>query len=150
MPNWCNNYLDLLTKEKPTWVDADLVWDDALELPNADHYAFGADISCMPGDKCWRTMIHFQTKWSPPIEFYQWLLDEGCLDIYADYSEPGSCIYGKFDMNWHDERSWPDTFYSEMIDMTIHLTVPPQLFMDVVQDEYCLFEEILLRIEWMK
>jgi hypothetical protein len=86
--------------------------------------------------------MHFQTKWSPPIEFYESMLED-CLSIYADYSEPGNEIYGKFDENGHTECSWPVTFYSETIDMTIHFEKPSQLFMDVVQDEYVLFEDYL-------
>lgn len=142
MSNWCNNFLEITTKEKPEWVDAESIWDDALQLPNDDHCAFWRGIECIKWQWFWKTTMYFQTKWSPPIEFYQGLLKD-CLSIYADYSESGSEIYGKFDENWHEECSWPDTFYSETIDMTIHRTKPSQLFRDVVQDEYCLFEDYL-------
>ena len=91
--------------------------------------------------------MNFQTKWAPPVDFFKWLIhDPNTLELYWDYIEYWSEIYGKFDMEWQHEYEWPNTFYSETIDMTIHLTIPDQSYIDIVQDEYVLFVDYLKKM----
>lgn len=92
--------------------------------------------------------MHFQTKWAPPIEFYESLRhDPNTVSLYADYEECSSEIYGKFDMDGHEEHQHPADYYSNIIDQHILLEEPSQLYCDVVRDEYTLFSEYLLELK---
>lgn len=144
MSNWCNNYLEFTTKMKPEWVYAEHVGDDAMPLPFSDHYAFWIDVKCVWSNGEWEVHMLFQTKWTPPIGLYDWLAeDPNTLELYADYNEPGCLIIGYYDMEWDHELEWPDRFYSETLDLEVHLTQPDKMFIEIEWDNFILFEDYL-------
>lgn len=64
--------------------------------------------------------IHFDTPWSPPIKFFQHLVDlDSDISIQAYYYEPGMCIAGTFDSqngdNWVDYSEWTPDEVAEKI-----------------------------------
>lgn len=141
MSNWCNNYLEFITKSEPKWIHAELVGDDAMPLPNEEHYAFWRDIECTLSNGLWTVIMFFQTKWSPPIDFFDWLKeDPNTLELYADYTESDNLVIGYYDMDWHHELEWPDRFYSETTDLEVYLTEPDKMFLQIEWDNYVLFE----------
>lgn len=65
--------------------------------------------------------VSFDSAWSPPIGFYEWLQAQG-YEVYANYYEPGmdyggfwidgddNCISDVSEIARQDEESWDDDF----------------------------------------
>ena len=146
MSNWCNNYANITSRLPLKWLD-ERTSTDAVELPGSEIYAFWLEVN----HKVLGTWSHdyellFQTKWAPPIDFYDHLAKDSSILIYADYSESGNQLLWTYDINGHHEAEWPNTFYSEILDQEIHLVDPCQTYIDIEKDEYLLFVDYL---KWM-
>jgi hypothetical protein len=126
MPNWCTNSLQLTaaTKEEAdelsihlkklneptkegekeptffgffvpeTWDDKDWYWNRV--------EAWGTKWDASMHDWAWvddtTVVLNFDTAWSPPIEAYEAMAEQGWL-VSATYYEPGMCFVG----SWNDE-----------------------------------------------
>lgn len=135
MPNWCDNTLELSIAERPLWLDAPREWDDAMPLPNDDRYMFSPSISCVPTIGWVSIKICFLTKWAPPIDFYQWLVEQPwVLFFYANYFEPGCQVLGEFryeEGTFIDNFVWvPDSFYSDVLDVEVFKDEPHDLYFE--------------------
>lgn len=145
MANWCNNCATIISRTPLDWLEVRPL-PDPFELPGSEYYAFGMSVE----HKILWTWSHeyellFQTKWAPPIDFYDYLTKHHKL-IDADYTESWSQLLWTYDINGHHEVEWPNTFYSETLDMEIHLVDPCQTYIDIEKDEYLLFVDYL---KWM-
>ena len=132
MPNWCSNNVTLrannvgnreLLKEVATAANNDkeifnLLRPMPTELedttaPSEDpnwydwrvaHWGTkwdtDAHVSSFDGESL---TISFDTAWSPPIELYEYLVEQG-FGVYADYYEPGMAFAGIYEDG--DDRSY--------------------------------------------
>lgn len=123
MPNWCSNSVTLVHDDKSK-IDAlegqlklvdESKSEDVLQflIPNpAGEWDYGW--SCENWGTKWDIRPHdfsreddftinmsFDSAWSPPIEAYENLLEEG-WEVLAYYEEPGMAFCGKYD-NGHDD-----------------------------------------------
>lgn len=146
MPNWCNNFAQITSHVPLEWIDSNS-HSESMDLPGSEYHAFALEVN----HKVLDTGAHeykllFQTKWAPPIDFYDHLIKDSSILIYADYTESGSQILWTYDNDGHHEAEWPNTFYSEIIDQEIHLVDPCKTYIDIEKDEYVLFPEYLQEI----
>lgn len=147
MSNWCNNYANITSRLPLKWLD-ERTSTDAVELPGSDYYAFWLEVNHkVLGSWSHEYELLFQTKWAPPIDFYDHLAKDSSILIYADYTESGNQILWTYDINGHHEAEWPNTFYSEILDQEIHLVEPCKTYIDVERDEYLLFQDYLKEIK---
>ena len=62
-------------------------------------------------------VLSFDSAWSPPIEFYQFLTDEHGFDIRASYFEPGMAFCGDWidgmDNYYEGRETFPDHLVEE-------------------------------------
>ena len=143
MSNWCNNYATITSRTPLEWLDSHSL-TDVVELPGSEYYAFGLSVDhAILGTGSHEYMVQFETKWAPPIDFYDHLSKDSSILIDANYSECGSEILWTYDINGHHEGVWPDTFYSDILGMEIHLITPPHMYIDIERDEYLLFDDYL-------
>lgn len=132
MPNWCNNSLtlkhdkekiDLLEKQlresdvffqhlRPRPADQDTNWYEW----NVENWGTKWDVNVNEGyleridDNT--LLLSFDSAWSPPTKFYDFLFEEG-WDVEAKYYEPGVGFIGEYDnsiddcweINFDDEAS---------------------------------------------
>lgn len=146
MSNWCNNFARITSRTSIEWLEEHIP-TDTVQLPWSEYYAFGLEVEHRDlGSWSHEYELLFQTKWSPPIDFYDHLSKISSILIYADYTESGSQILWTYDNDGHHEAEWPNTFYSETLDMEIHLVDPCQTYIDIEKDEYLLFVDYL---KWM-
>ncbi len=119
-----------------------------MDLPWSEYHAFALEITHkVLGTGAHEYELLFQTKWAPPIDFYDHLAKDSEILIYADYSEPGNQVLWIYNSNGHQEAEWPNTFYSEILDQEIHLVEPCKTYIDVERDEYLLFQDYLKEIK---
>lgn len=130
MPNWCSNSLtlkhdkekiDLLEKQiresdvffhhlRPRPSDQDANWYEW----NIQNWGTKWDVNVNEGyferigDDILR--LSFETAWSPPIELYNFLFEEG-WDVEAQYYEPGIGFIGEYDNTIDD--TWEIDFSNE-------------------------------------
>lgn len=143
MSNFCNNFASIVSRLPLEWLDEHIP-TDTVELPGSEYYAFWLSVEhTILGTGSHEYKLEFQTKWAPPIDFYDHLAKDSSILINANYSESDNQLIWTYDINGHHEYVWPDTFYSEILDMEIHLVIPPQIYIDVEKDEYLLFSDYL-------
>lgn len=144
MPNWCANTLTLTHRNKnklQEFCDAynsgavcnhyipkpeglgDGWWDWCIANWGTK-WDFGKDdysesaVVIDDGDGYYKTMIQFQTAWSPPIGFYN-KLQKMKFMVYATYFEPGMAFCGIYDNGVDDCISYtsreeiPDILWDE-------------------------------------
>lgn len=139
MPNWCDNNLRISNsdKQKIDELEAELKKENA-ELfqhlrPSGGEWDY---VWCVEN---WGTKwdariidwereddntinIFFETAWSPPIELYDYLINEN-WDIRAFYNEPGLCFAGIYESDGDNEHFE----YSDMSADEIDDTLPEEL-----------------------
>lgn len=130
MPNWCMNTVVLKhTKEKIDQLEHHLINNSEAGFfnflcprppeQNENWYAWNIENWGTKSDANISTpadlhhdieriddetlQVRFDTAWSPPIAFYDFLFEEG-WDVTAKYHEPGMCFIGEYDNTIDD--SW--------------------------------------------
>lgn len=116
MPNWCSNSLSLTGKKE--WIDAlvKILETDDKEIFSHLRPCIDEDIDLWDSNKWerenWGTKweaddvvlvscddecikLHFESAWSPPIELYEYLVENG-WDVEAYYYEGGNNFCGQF------------------------------------------------------
>lgn len=115
-----------------------------MDLPWSEYHAFALSIEHrVLGTGAHEYDILFQTKWAPPIDFYDHISKDSEILIYADYTESGSQILWTYDNDGHHEAEWPNNFYSETTDQEVHLVDPCETYIAIEKDEYLLFPDYL-------
>lgn len=115
MPNWCNNVLTL-THEDPKLIErarvaakSNTLFNEFLPMPTEFQESIGgydwalsnwgtkwdADVTYVSDADLTGVEIHFDTAWSPPIEFYQHLESIG-FEVTGRYFEPGCAFIGEY------------------------------------------------------
>lgn len=132
MPNWCANYLsvrhtdpemirrflnaipleELFSEFVPLNENGEWEYDKAVSKWGTKWEAGDINVINSSVDS---VNVYFQTAWSPPIQFYEELLDMG-FELSASYSEPGMPFAGVFDNG--DDRCY-DIHSSEFVPVRI-------------------------------
>lgn len=97
MPNWCYNVLTFSGENEDKALELFKNLQEKCEreqvgvapefIENPDRYFFWVDAE--------DSVVHFQTKWSPPIQDMEKIGEHLNVDFELEYSETGCLIYGK-------------------------------------------------------
>ena len=143
MPNWCDNTLNISHSDKTKLdeLEAELSKRDESGQPQAQLFEHFCPNPSGEWDYGWSIenwgtkweasiidwerldeesmVIYFETAWSPPIAFYNFLLEDD-WNIEAFYHESGMCFAGIYDNGSDDYYEYSDLTPDEIDDQFPH------------------------------
>lgn len=166
MANMCNNNLEFTCKVIPEWfkqyVDPDpkykpddyiiVEWESRSLFINNDFDSILANQSVNPSTNYITFSFWFETKWAPPTDLYQMMIDDdNIVSLYAVWYEPGCECLGYANKDQHTQDivydDAPEVYYSETLWCEVLFDEPPQSWVDMEWDNYILYKQYLIDMQ---
>lgn len=94
----------------------------------------------------------FDTAWSPPIEWYDKIIQhESVISIEADFYEPGCCILGHYTWSeWSgcaEVEECTNRYYSDTFSTDVLAETPSDTYINMEWEEYLMLQEYIDKIQ---
>lgn len=144
MANMCDNTLDFTCKVIPTWMKVDPETSHGISIEFEPRFLFLYNnfenimdpinnMHFIEEDGSHTFRFWFETKWAPPTDLYQQMLEDDNITMLSAYwYEPGcGCLGYANNEEWIIDDDAPDRNYSDILDLDILQEEPPESYIEL-------------------